>query len=198
MTTIYLITNKLNGKKYVGKTKCSLKKRFDEHCLCYADNHTYIDNAIKKHGKENFEVEILTTCDDSEWKYWEHFYVKQCKSHWSEGGYNLSWGGDYNPMEDKEVRRRHAEACASPEYREKQRRASIGRKHTPESRAKMCLIQKEVYKDPELRRKVKLHQPKIISVDMIDENENLVKHFDSLTDACKYFNKIHQQYTSCG
>lgn len=189
MTTIYLITNKINGKKYVGKTLYSLKKRFDEHCIGYKDNHMYIDSAIHKYGKENFTIDVLTTCDDSEWKYWENFYINQCNSHWSEGGYNLSWGGDHNPMEDEEVKRRHAVACASPEHREKLMKASTGKKHTLESRAKMSKIQKEVYKNPELRRKVKLNQPKRIPVDMLDADDNLVMHFDTLMDACRYFGK---------
>lgn len=189
MTTIYLITNKLDGKKYVGKTLYTVKKRWDEHCLGYRDNNMYIDNAIHKHGAENFDVEVIATCDDSEWKYWESYYIEHYHSHWTEGGYNLSRGGDHNPMEDEEVRRRHAEACASPEHREKQRIASIGRKHTAESRAKMSVIQKELYKDPELRNKVKMHQPKRVPVDMLDKDGNLVKHFDSLSDACRYLNK---------
>ena len=189
MTNIYLITNKLNGQKYVGKTIHTIQHRFSEHCVCTADNHTYIDNAIKAHGKENFQVELLKECDDSEWQYWEHYYIKQMHSHWTEGGYNLSWGGDHNPMEDEEVKRRHAAACASESHREKQRKASSGKKHTLEARKRMCQIQKEVYSNPELRRKVKLAQPTVISVYMLDDNDNILKRFDSLMDACRYFNK---------
>lgn len=47
MTRIYLITNLLNGKQYVGKTIHTLSYRFSQHCNNnYYD--TYIHNAIKK------------------------------------------------------------------------------------------------------------------------------------------------------
>ena len=51
------------------------------------------------------------------------------------------------------------------------------------------MIQKQVYSDPELRRKVKLNQPTVISVKMLDDHDNVIREFDSLTDVCRYFNK---------
>lgn len=188
MTNIYIITNKINGKQYVGKTKHSIQYRFEGHCSD-PSNHTYIDSAIRAYGKENFDVELICTCEDTEWKYWETYYIKEFHTHWTEGGYNLSMGGDHNPMEDSEVRRRHLIACQSAEHREKQRKASTGKRHTLESRQKMSRIQKEVYANPELRRKVKLHQPTVISVGMLDEHDNIIQVFDSLTDVCRYFQK---------
>lgn len=187
MTNIYLITNKLNGKKYVGKTIHSIEHRFEQHC--HDTNNTYIDSAIRKYGRANFEVSLLLECEDSEWAYWESHFIEILHTHWLEGGYNLSRGGDNNPMKDEEVQRRHLKACQSESHRNKQRLASTGRRHTSESKAKMSLIQKKVYSDPELRRKVKLHQPTVISVGMLDENENVIKIFDSLSDVCKYFQK---------
>lgn len=195
MTNIYKITNKLTGQGYVGKTIFPIEKRFKEHCICYPNNHTYIDNAIKQHGSENFTVELIMCCPDDEWKYWEQYYIKEYKTHWTDGGYNLSRGGDRNPMEDPEVRRRHAAACASEEHRRKQREKALLFRHSPESKAKMSRIQKEVYKDPELRRKVKLSQPTIKPVEMLDDDENVIMRFDSLSDACKYLGK-NAGYTS--
>ena len=187
MTNIYLITNKLNGKKYVGKTVKSINTRFLQHCN--APTHTYIDNALKKYGRKNFSVELLMQCKDDEWKYWETYYIKFLHTHISEGGYNLSMGGDHNPMEDEEVRHRHALVCKSDAFRNKQRLKSLGRYHTEESRKKMSIVQKQVYSDLELRRRVKLHQPTIIPIGMLDEQGNIIKVFESLADVCRYFNK---------
>lgn len=187
MTNIYLITNKINGKRYVGKTIHTIEHRFNQHCN--DTNNTYINVAIRKHGKDNFEVSLLLQCEDSEWSYWESYFIEALHAHWSEGGYNLSRGGDHNPMEDGEVKRRHLEACQSQSHRDKLKAAASGKRHTKESREKMSKVQKEVYSNPELRRKVKLHQPTVISVGMLDEDDKIIQTFDSLSDVCKYFNK---------
>lgn len=53
---VYLITNLVNGKYYVGQTIQSLKQRFRVHA-----NHpsTYIAKAIRKYGRDNFLIETL-------------------------------------------------------------------------------------------------------------------------------------------
>jgi group I intron endonuclease len=53
---IYLITNLINNKKYVGITIRSLKDRWQEH-LRYSRN--ILQKAIKKYGKENFKIELV-------------------------------------------------------------------------------------------------------------------------------------------
>ena len=53
---IYCITNKVNGKQYVGQTVRSAEERFKEHCR---DKKMYISKAIRKYGKENFIVETI-------------------------------------------------------------------------------------------------------------------------------------------
>ena len=58
MIGIYKITNKINGKIYIGQSN-DIKRRFLEHT--YRDKLP-IDIAIKKYGKENFSFEILEEC----------------------------------------------------------------------------------------------------------------------------------------
>lgn len=53
---IYLITNKVNGKQYVGQTVRTIKNRFDGHI---SDKNMYISRAIRKYGKENFKIEEI-------------------------------------------------------------------------------------------------------------------------------------------
>lgn len=187
MTNIYLITNLVTKQQYVGKTKYSIEHRFEGHCC--DTNNTYIDCAIKKYGKSNFSVALLLSCEDDEWPKWEAHFIEVLHTHWTEGGYNLSRGGDHNPMEDPEVRRRHLVACQSESHREKQRIASTGKHHTAESREKMSKIQREIYSDPVLRQKVKLNQPARFPVQMLDDSGNVVKEFVSLNDACRYLGK---------
>lgn len=87
---IYKITNKINGKSYVGKTTTSLNQRMASH-RC-AD--TVIGKAIRKHGWENFSVEVLEECDTKEeFNEREIFWIAalNCKT---PKGYNRSDGGD--------------------------------------------------------------------------------------------------------
>lgn len=55
---IYLTTNLLNGKKYVGKDARNQK--------WYLGSGKYLKKAIKKYGKENFKKEILEECSNME------------------------------------------------------------------------------------------------------------------------------------
>ena len=55
---IYQLKNKINGKIYIGKTTQSVMTRFHKHChASLKDSNTLIHKAIRKYGKENFEVD---------------------------------------------------------------------------------------------------------------------------------------------
>jgi hypothetical protein len=82
--TIYKITNKINNKFYIGKHKT---KKLDDG---YMGSGKLIKAAIKKHGKENFEKEILGFFNtEKEMDEAEKIYVVL-----SESSYNLCPGGE--------------------------------------------------------------------------------------------------------
>ena len=93
---VYLITNLINNKKYVGITN-DYKKRWENHKCCN-DPSMAIAKAIKKYGKDNFKFEILESdipLEEIDEK--EIYYIKKMESHVSTGkGYNISKGGRYN------------------------------------------------------------------------------------------------------
>jgi group I intron endonuclease len=88
---VYLITNTINGKRYVGQTTNSLEFRFSQHrrqndCRClYA--------AIKKYGEENFLIEAI--CEPSTLELMneiESEYIERYNT-LVPNGYNLTVGG---------------------------------------------------------------------------------------------------------
>lgn len=89
--TIYIITNNINKKVYIGQTVGSLKKRFLKHCN--DKTNTAIHKAIVKYGRENFEILELDTADNrKELDEKEMYYIKTMKSQ-SPHGYNIAIGG---------------------------------------------------------------------------------------------------------
>lgn len=60
MFIIYQITNKTNGKRYIGKTVWPINRRLKKHFqMANAGAKTYLHRAIRKYGKENFSIEVL-------------------------------------------------------------------------------------------------------------------------------------------
>lgn len=100
---IYLITNKLNGKIYIGKHST------DDLDDGYMGGGILISKAEKKYGIENFTKEYLAFCDTKEaLNYLERFYIKKFRTQNRDIGYNISPGGDggkvygdNNPMKGK-------------------------------------------------------------------------------------------------
>ena len=87
---IYKITNLINNKIYIGQTVRNIKIRFNEHCK---DKRMLIGKAIRKHGKENFKVEVINEFDTiDELNYFEEYYISLFNS-LAPHGYNLNTGG---------------------------------------------------------------------------------------------------------
>lgn len=63
---VYKITNKLNGKVYIGQTTEGIEKRWKRHCGYQINDGTYFHNAIKKYGAENFTIEIIDKAKNQE------------------------------------------------------------------------------------------------------------------------------------
>lgn len=93
---IYKITNKINGKIYIGQTVKSLKERFQKHCWGTTEKDSYhlnmaIKKAIRKYGKQNFTIELIEEVEqnklDEREVYWISYYDSYNK------GYNCTRGG---------------------------------------------------------------------------------------------------------
>ena len=91
---IYKITNKINGKSYIGQTIQNVKERFYQHCATKCSQailNMVIHKAINKYGKSNFTIEVIeevesTNLNDRE-RYWIRYYDSYNNGHNStEGG----------------------------------------------------------------------------------------------------------------
>lgn len=105
--TIYCFVNKINKKKYIGKTvRSNYTLRFNEHRSRSYSNCIYFYRALEKYGWENFDKYVLFQTDvfektDENKKVIETIilnketeYIKLYKTNISKYGYNLTEGGD--------------------------------------------------------------------------------------------------------
>lgn len=82
---VYITTNKINGKQYIGRHKSSL---FDES---YKGSGKAIRNALKRYGSHNFRVEVLDWCySNEELNEREHFWILYYKADKDRNFYNIN------------------------------------------------------------------------------------------------------------
>jgi group I intron endonuclease len=104
---IYMITNIVNSKIYIGKTKkrygnakFGIEKRFKAHisqALSDTDKNrdkcTRLARAIRKYGKESFNIKVLFDCDLSIVDDFEIMAIESFDSANPDKGYNIALGG---------------------------------------------------------------------------------------------------------
>lgn len=93
MGFIYLRTNTVNGKKYVGQTLDIKTRQRKWKSLTKPYAGTAINNARKKYGVDTFVFEILKECKDEELNKWEMYYIEKLDTKIPKG-YNMTDGGD--------------------------------------------------------------------------------------------------------
>lgn len=138
---IYKFTNTINNKCYIGQAQ-NLRNRFKEHLRKFQKNNknSYFYSSIRKNGLENFELEILIQGKFTklELNDLEIDFIRLYNSNNSNFGYNLTVGGDglsgyvFTEEHKEKLRKASKGRKQSPESIEKTRRANLGRKHTKE------------------------------------------------------------------
>lgn len=117
---IYKITNKVNGKCYIGQSN-DIHRRWKQELAPNAKLNPHLARAFEKYGIDNFEFEIIEECQREQLNEREQFYIEIYQSINPKLGYNKTEGGDGNLG-------RHF--VMSEEQKEKIRKANTGRKYT--------------------------------------------------------------------
>lgn len=94
---VYMITNNVNGHRYIGITVCSLQKRWREHlCAARTGSEKRLYKAMRKYGLDNFSIEkIYDAVSFEDLQEAEKRYIAQYETHASlKKGYNLTSGGE--------------------------------------------------------------------------------------------------------
>lgn len=194
MGYIYLRTNLINGKHYVGQTKDikvrnrqwkNLKKEYGGHA---------IENARKKYGTDGFSFEVLKECPNEDMNYWEMYYVKMYNSK-KPYGYNATDGGDSTYERTDETKKKMSDA-----HRGKKRPAEVGAKlsaamrgkpKSPEHIAKLSAAKRGKKRTEETKLKISAaHSKAVQALDKV--TGEVVMEFASTKEAGRYgFNQGH-------
>lgn len=144
--SIYRITNRVNGKAYVGLTTYPVRSRWRRHL---SSGRYALHSAIKKYGRIQFEVEELYVAfNRKELIRAERYFIRTLKTI-APDGYNLTSGGDGVTM-TAEIREKisAAQKGVKKSLRSRRRMSKAAKGRVPwnkgksaseESRAKMSM-----------------------------------------------------------
>ncbi len=152
---IYIITNTINGKQYVGQTRWSLRHRYAGHVAdSKKKGSSPIHRAIRKYGQASFTIAPLLIVRSEravEWlNLFEPLFIQRMQT-LKPYGYNLHLGGDARSVHAetraKSSAARKGKKNAAPrseEYRAKVRLKHTGAKRSPEACARMSAAQQRI------------------------------------------------------
>ena len=192
---VYVHTNKINNKIYIGITN-NIERRWRSNGVEYKPkekNTSSFWNAIEKYGWDNFKHEILLTnlsrevaCE------YEKYYISLSKSNDKNIGYNIASGGNGGHIYQEhpkgmlgkhhtdEFKAKHSERMSgekNPFYgkqHEKHPKGFLGKQHSKESKNKTSKTCKE--------RKINCKKVKVIFTD------DTIKIYDSIQEVMKDLN----------
>ena len=141
---IYKITNKINGKVYIGQS-VDIGRRWRQHMT--AEDDSYFHKAIQKYGVENFEWEVIEQCKkkdlDEREIYWIEYYDSFNK------GYNCTKGGDVGPvMHGEDNPNWKGGVTSDPEHKKE-----YGKQYYEENKEKKKEHDKQYYEENKEKRK---------------------------------------------
>lgn len=197
--TIYgLIDPNTQHIKYVGKTIDTPEKRLMNHLSDKAKTHK--TNWLKSLNGIIPEIIILDNCNESNWIFWEQYWISQCRT-WGFKLTNTTIGGEgqsgYKP---------------SIETREKRSNSLSGLKRTDEQRKNMSEKRKGIVftekhienlslshigKSPSRKAIENSAIKRFVNIIQLDENYNFIKEWINIKEAAIFYNVNQSSISHC-
>ena len=216
MGYIYLITNKLNNKKYVGQTisddintRWKQYKKMDKTSIGRC-----LYNSLVKYGVDNFNFQIICVCFNEDCNKFEKEYIKKINTI-SPNGYNLMEGGNNSkhhpetieliraslkgritcPITDK-IRKKMSEVKMGTKNYNYGKKMSEEQKKKISNKLKGKKINRETYIVSENQleglAKGRLNNPNKKKIGKFDNDNNLLEQFNSISEASEKTNISRQ------
>lgn len=204
---IYLVTNDVNNKVYIGQTTKDLQTRIQGHYSSMrAGQDTHLYRAMRKYGWSHFRFQVIdTAASQVELDEKERFYIDKYNS--ISCGYNMVEGGRANPMSSAVVRDKHLHKMQDDDVRNKIRQSVVSNLKAEGGRSaeyrRTCLESKKAFYQTEAGERAKekfrksfkfspehykaLNDAKNNSVYCVDEAGNVVEKFDRVKDAAVWW-----------
>ena len=147
---IYAITNKVNGKQYIGSTIRPVQYRWSAHfgLLRRKKHHSYkLQSAWDTYGEENFERKLLIVCKRSDMLYYESKLIEQAS-------YNIAQDPSRKGIENRW--KNHVKVLPKPKSIVSRSESSKKMWANPSIRAKLIVSLKKTQQEPVTKERNRL------------------------------------------
>lgn len=182
MAIIYKITNKINGKNYIGKTNGLIEERWKKHLRSAREERNTnrpLYQAFHKYGTENFFIEKIEECPNEISNEREIYWISFYNTFHGEG-YNVTLGGEGRVCYDYDLIVNVYNNLQNITETAKILNINI-------STVKTALISKGIQSiSSQQCIKNKMSKPIL----MLDLNENYIKSWNSIRDASRWIQSL--------